>query len=198
MSNLNLCAGYYIVDNVAPVLVGFLSLLRILYHSCSASCQEQLLQECSDNCTYNLTMNVATEVVRSANPAECEYYNYEEHRTWTATDLCGNSDSYTQVITRVDNVNPTLSSMGPSHHTINTTANCEGALSLDLTGGENDNCASNAYLIKYYKVIDINTGDTVKIGNGLNATGNYYEGQYRFEFTVVDPCRQYGYECSYS
>ncbi|MEZ5055556.1 MAG: hypothetical protein R2879_00820 [Saprospiraceae bacterium] len=180
-----------VVDNVAPVLSWVPFPPQNTTISCSAGLPGAATPNVSDNCTYNLTVNVV-EVGRSANPAECEYYNYEEHRTWTATDLCGNSDSYTQVITRVDNVNPTLSSMGPSHHTINTTANCEGALSLDLTGGENDNCASNAYLIKYYLVIDINTGDTVKIGNGLNATGNYYEGQYRFEFTVVDPCGNMG------
>jgi hypothetical protein len=176
-----------VVDNQAPQLFWIPNPPADATISCSASLPSAPTPGITDNCDNTLSVSV-TEVGRDPDPATCEHYNYEEHRTWTVTDDCGNSDSYTQVFTRQDVVDPVIAYMGPTHHNINTVTNCEGSLSLDLTGTESDNCASSAYLIKYYLVIDLNTGDTVKIGNGLDASDMYYEGQYRFEFTVVDPC----------
>ena len=58
----------------------------------------------------------------------CSFYQYTLTRTWTAIDLCGNTNVHTQVITVEDNNDPSFVIPG------NLTVNCENVNNLAITG----------------------------------------------------------------
>ncbi|NBL66130.1 hypothetical protein GV828_13095, partial [Flavobacterium sp. NST-5] len=64
------------------------------------------------------TASVTFEEVR--NNGTCAG-NYSLSRTWTATDLCGNSVSHTQIVTVEDNSAPTFNETLP----IDLTVSCD-------------------------------------------------------------------------
>ena len=96
-----------------------------------------------DNCDGTTTVALRETSTQSSNPDTCTAYNYTISRTWIATDIGGNLDSLTQVITVVDTVAPTFPIPG------NATVLCELKDSLTLTGmpiNLQDNCDPNPSL----------------------------------------------------
>ncbi|NBL66131.1 hypothetical protein GV828_13100, partial [Flavobacterium sp. NST-5] len=63
--------------------------------------------------------------------------NYSLSRTWTATDLCGNTVSHTQIVTVEDNSAPTFNETLP----IDLTVSCD-AIPVAATLSASDNCGT--------------------------------------------------------
>ncbi len=96
-----------------------------------------------DNCDETTTVALQENSTQSSNLDSCAAYNYTITRTWIATDIGGNLDSLTQVITVVDTIAPTFPIPG------NATVLCELKDSLTLTGmpiNLQDNCDPNPSL----------------------------------------------------
>ena len=90
----------YTRDTAAPVLVGVPA-------STSAQCNAIPIPAtvtATDGCSV-ATVSAAVDVIT---PGSCSG-NYSITRTWTATDLCGNSASASQIITVTDTTPPVLS-----------------------------------------------------------------------------------------
>ncbi|NBL65225.1 hypothetical protein GV828_08460 [Flavobacterium sp. NST-5] len=85
----------------------------------------------SDNCG---TANVTFEEVRTNGTCAG---NYSLSRTWTATDLCGNTVSHTQIVTVEDNSIPTFNETLP----IDLTVSCD-AIPVAATLSASDNCGT--------------------------------------------------------
>ncbi len=63
----------------------------------------------SDNCDESVDITFLETEIRDPNPANCAHWtNYVVRREWTATDNCGNSRTYTQMITVQDGTGPVL------------------------------------------------------------------------------------------
>ena len=90
-----------------------------------------------DNCAGSLTVSSNSISTKTANGSCTDRY-YTITRTWTATDMCTNTVSATQIITVVDSATPVL--VLPS----NTTINCSASTSPTNTGqASSDICNSN-------------------------------------------------------
>ena len=132
-------ATFSLFDNEAPV---FQLVLPDTAFNCdnvpSAStliamdaCEGQIMATVSDNST------------QSNNSNTCEFFNYQLLRTYTATDRCGNSTSFTQVITVSDTLEPRFQS--PPDISISCLDNSDP----DITGRPIniiDNCASEVII----------------------------------------------------
>jgi hypothetical protein len=96
----------------------------------------------TDNCAPagNITITQNQSSTRSANPASILHYNYVITRTWTATDVAGNTSSCVQTITVQDVTAPVIT-CGPAI-TLFKGANCTTTLGdLTYNATRSDNCA---------------------------------------------------------
>jgi gliding motility-associated-like protein len=126
-------------DNTDPFLTGLGSDVTV---SCDAVPPIPVLgtdYTANDNCDININDGVTFDEVstRGANPNNCNFYNYTLTRTWTVTDVCGNIQVYTRVITVQDTVDPTFTQPG------NVTVDCHVSLLPPNTGDPtnvSDNC----------------------------------------------------------
>ena len=126
----------------------------------------------TDNCTGLVTVTV-TDVTTAGNCVN----KYTITRKWTATDICGNTSSATQIITVNDQTPPTISGVPGSvtyscaadvptaqPNTVIATDNCSGSVNLTVndvtTAG---NCANNYTITRRWTATDI-------CGNTSNAT----------------------------
>ena len=75
---------------------------------------------------------------QSANVNDAAHYNYTITRTWTATDVTGNSSSCTQVITVQDVTAPSVTCPA------NATVSCKTSVSDNGSATGSDNCSSVA------------------------------------------------------
>lgn len=81
---------------------------------------------------------------QSADPSDCNFYNYQLERLWTVTDACGNSTSFMQTIEVVDTITPTFEV--PADVTIY----CTTDIDTSQTGSPSnifDNCNPNLELM---------------------------------------------------
>ncbi|MFN0036436.1 MAG: hypothetical protein ACKVUS_15330, partial [Saprospiraceae bacterium] len=63
----------------------------------------------SDNCDLSVAVNLVQTEIRNPDPDTCEHWtNYIVKREWTATDNCGNSRTYTQLIQIEDTTPPAI------------------------------------------------------------------------------------------
>ena len=90
-----------IVDETAPTLVEGPADTEV---ECTEELPAPVEPEFADNCDDILDISMST----SENALDC---GYEVIRTWTATDECGNTGTYSQTITIVDNNAPTFSNV---------------------------------------------------------------------------------------
>ncbi|MCB9307640.1 MAG: hypothetical protein H6565_13680 [Lewinellaceae bacterium] len=98
----------------------------------------------SDNCSPTPAITFNETNTQGANPANCDFYNYTITRSWSATDICGNTGIAEEVVTVQDVQAPVV--------------NCQSlTVSLDIFGQVTvtpaqtnftvtDNCASSANL----------------------------------------------------
>ncbi len=61
-----------------------------------------------DNCSPEVTLIFELSSAQDPDPSTCEHYNYDVIRRWIATDVCGNSDSLTQLIAIRDLIGPDI------------------------------------------------------------------------------------------
>ncbi len=144
----------------------------------------------TDNCASNIAES-QTSTGYSANPANCGHYTYTIFRTFTVTDICGNTISHTQTINVEDVTDPVISCTSniPGNAVDTDVDKCEATIGSGLlTASATDNCAT-ANLSYSYVVTDNNNGGQV-VGGGLgsDAAGVYYKGSYTITFTATDPC----------
>lgn len=87
-----------------------------------------------DNCDTDIDLGVVfgETDTQGADPDDCSFYNYTITRTWSVTDVCGNSNEYTQVITVSDTALPTFTAPG------DTTVDCHVDLTPASTGTVSD------------------------------------------------------------
>ncbi|RYD57597.1 MAG: choice-of-anchor D domain-containing protein [Sphingobacteriales bacterium] len=90
----------------------------------------------TDNCSP-VTVTYADASTQNANAANAGHYNYTITRTWTATDVTGNTVSGTQLITVEDVTDPTIAAPA------SVTVSCDASTATSATGTAtgNDNCS---------------------------------------------------------
>jgi subtilisin-like proprotein convertase family protein len=142
----------------------------------------------SDNCSATLTES-QTSTQRN-DPADCSFYNYTISRTFTVTDICGNSISHTQTITVQDTTAPVItcfSNLPPSQVVDTDAGECFATIgSGRLFVRAIENCPATD-LTYTYDVTELSTG-TVTSYSGSDAAGQYGKGDWKIEFFVTDPC----------
>src|SRR6185436_19448512 len=117
-----------------------------------------------DNCSGTVTKTVADVITNQT----CTNH-YTITRTWTATDVCGNSSSTSQTITVNDNVAPVItgtpsaisyscSSDVPagSASSVSATDNCSGTVAITVTDAiSNQTCTNRYTIIRTWTATDI-------------------------------------------
>jgi gliding motility-associated-like protein len=63
-----------------------------------------------DACDFGVKPVLMQTTTRGNDPKLCDYFNYSINRKWVATDKCGNSSTYTQIITVQDTLKPVVNS----------------------------------------------------------------------------------------
>jgi len=119
-----------LIDTTAPVINGLVSDITI-------QCNGDMVPvaqigtdiTATDNCGEPVLQYIGETNTQNADVATCDFYNYTISRTWRATDRCGNSSEFTQNITIVDTIAPTI--ICPADMTVETAANdCGGNIIL--------------------------------------------------------------------
>ncbi len=123
----------------------------------------------TDNCSpvNGVTVTLRTDTLRTA--GECAN-SYRLRRTWTATDLCGNTTTFVQTLTVEDRTAPVFTMPTPADVTVNCdeipaqpdlTAidNCSPANKVTILKNENKQaipgaCANNYLLIRTWTAVD--------------------------------------------
>ncbi|MEG5111074.1 hypothetical protein QUB32_31115, partial [Microcoleus sp. AT8-A4] len=112
----------------------------------------------TDNCsTPAITFSDAS--TKSTDPNIAGFYNYTITRTWTATDVCGNSSSCVQTITVQDITNPVITC--PSSVTLSCEADKGTAANGVATA--TDNCSP----------VQITSSDVSTQNSDVNNAGHY-------------------------
>jgi len=100
------------IDNTAPVMSG---LPLLANQNITVSCHEvpsAPTVTALDNCDGSLVVNLNETNGKASNPALSAYYNYTITRTWSVSDGCGNTSSFTQTITVQDVTAPQITCPG--------------------------------------------------------------------------------------
>ncbi|MFV8328494.1 gliding motility-associated C-terminal domain-containing protein, partial [Flavobacterium sp. ZS1P14] len=192
-------------DKTAPVLSEAPADVTL---ECGAAITLAAALTATDNC--DATPKVTFDEVRTE--GDCAS-NYTLRRTWTTTDVCGNTASKSQVITVQDKTAPTFTP--PTNITINSGENCIANTNPTITGNVtniNDTCDSNPTAT----YSDTECFGVTENNGSINAgNGNYFpftisgfddlsasniekialsfatnQGKGRAEFTLVSPSGQ--------
>ncbi len=169
-----------ILDNTPPTFTGTLPVDVTL--TCGSTVPSAPTVTATDFCTPNVSV-VLTETTTKTNNNSCSDYSYIVTRTWKATDNCGNTSTYTQKTTVLDNAGPVFSNM-PGPITLSTESFnsqlCSAPLSLTLTNSNISDCEG---------FNNLTVTNNSPIGNGgLSASGTYPVGVYAIKFTATDKC----------
>ncbi|MFK8006549.1 MAG: SdrD B-like domain-containing protein, partial [Saprospiraceae bacterium] len=103
----------------------------------------------NDNCDGNVDITFSETSTKTNNGA-CTDDTYVITRTWVATDNCGNTDTYSQIINVQDTTDPILANI-PANFTINVlpapavatptaTDNCDGNVAIDFVETSGEGC----------------------------------------------------------
>ncbi|TPV31557.1 hypothetical protein FJ651_15335, partial [Paucihalobacter ruber] len=157
-----------VADTTAPEFEG--NLPADILVECDAVPTASILTA-TDNCSDNV--NVAFSEVRT--DGDCPS-NYTLTRTWTATDDCDNTTTYTQIVTVQDTTAPTITTVAADQ-----TVSCDGSGNTDeLQAWLNTNAGANA--------ID-NCGSITWSNNFTSLTNDCGEtGRALVTFTATDEC----------
>lgn len=183
-NNLVSCVQVFnVIDTVAPVLSQYPLDITI---SCSENLSPPSNITASDNCTDSLTVVFVQDTVDIAQGL-CGKYSYTVTRTRTATDDCGNTISYTNKITVVDDEAPQFPGL-PDTLTFSSAnfpanPNCLVPVSFNIGQYVVDCAPLDELLI---------LNDAPQGNDSLDASGNYAVGTYMVHFTATDPCGNVG------
>lgn len=168
--------NWFLLDQTAPILQG------VPEDECVTALPPAPNVQAVDECEF-----ADLAYVQSA-PIDCNGGQYVE-RTWTATDVCGNTTSATQRITITDGLGlgpvvnvdyPELSGL-PSGSTAQMPTECNP----DGTWWEPDFAAA-VVLSEGCGVVDLQTD--LQLLNSGNCTTTGYIARYRFAVTAIDLC----------
>jgi gliding motility-associated-like protein len=120
-----------IIDTIRPVFVSTPANITIECTDAIPSFNIEATDNCDQIVDVVLSDSISTQAMN-----EC----YEISRTWTATDNCGNSETFTHLLTIVDDIQPTFVN-APSDETITCV---DGIPSYVLVG--QDNCDTNVLI----------------------------------------------------
>ncbi len=147
-------------DNLSPVLSGLpVSEVNV---SCYAFVPAVAAVTAQDNCDGTIQAILVSD---ETNPgSSC---NNTITRTWTATDVCGNSTSFTQTINVNDDLDPVLSELPvatvnvtcyadvPAVAAVNAQDNCDGAIAPEFTSEEsNEGTSCNNTITRVWTATD--------------------------------------------
>ncbi|MFD2907740.1 gliding motility-associated C-terminal domain-containing protein [Flavobacterium ardleyense] len=129
----------------------------------------------TDNCDSNIVVTFI-EVKNSSEGGSCSN-NYKLVRTWTATDLCGNTTSVSQTITVQDRQAPTFTSTAPADVTVECNAvptaatllatdNCSDAIVTFNEVKTDGSCANNYKLVRTWTATDV-CGNTTSVSQSI-------------------------------
>jgi large repetitive protein len=147
-----------VIDTIAPVLAGVPANTTVQCDSIPTAGTPTA----TDNCDSDPHIAFSESTIAGSCAG-----SYTLKRTWTASDVCGNSSSATQLITVIDTTAPVLAGV-PA----NTTAQC-GNVPTTATPTASDNCDSNPH---------ITFGETTTAGA---CAGNYTVTR---TWTATDAC----------
>lgn len=117
-SSTDICGntGYYsqdihVVDTLKPTLTGVPANITVECNNVPAPPATGLITG-EDNCDEEVDIQFQETEIRDPNPANCAHWtNYMIQREWTVLDNCGNSRTYTQLITVQDNTGPAITTL---------------------------------------------------------------------------------------
>lgn len=110
--NIYTCIITYVVnDTIAPQLISNVPTIIVITTTDNIPSVPELVF--IDNCGA-VTVDFNEEIMEG----ECEN-SYEIHRTWTATDTCGNESYFLQIISVLDTTPPQFTSALPANITVN-------------------------------------------------------------------------------
>ncbi len=98
----------------------------------------------TDNCSSNAEITIESSDVSTQTASGCGQYDYSITRTWTATDVCGNSSTCVQIITVEDTTGPVITCPADQSLVCNTDPLPIALTStefLAIGGTATDNCA---------------------------------------------------------
>ncbi|MEZ5059317.1 MAG: gliding motility-associated C-terminal domain-containing protein [Saprospiraceae bacterium] len=107
----------------------------------------------TDNCEQNIMVDTSSVII----PGNCPG-NFTIERTWTAADGCGNSNSFTQIITVEDNQAPVFGSIPASLY-----SDCQDTIPAMNAPTVSDNCDANPILSFEEERIDGNCANNFQI-----------------------------------
>ncbi|MCO4294059.1 gliding motility-associated C-terminal domain-containing protein [Solitalea sp. MAHUQ-68] len=175
--NLGAKAAAYInvtiFDDILPVIntvAGALDATLQCSDATGLTAASAMVPVATDNVTVNPELHLVSDNTVRANDVE-----FVRTRVWNFTDEAGNvSDNYTQVIKVIDDTFPVLTGTQQVHH------NFSGLGTYTVPAiTSTDNCGIKTLT---YEI----TGATTRSGSGLNASGNFNEGESTIIWTAVD------------
>ncbi|TXI66302.1 MAG: gliding motility-associated C-terminal domain-containing protein [Flavobacterium sp.] len=166
-------ATFTIIDTTNPVFTS--ELPQNISVSCDAV-PNPVIMTGTDNCS-DVTINVLDAIDRQESQCEGEYII---NRTWTITDGCNNSSSYTQIITVFDNTPPTLTNQLNSQISVLCseipevpelifTDNCSGINEINYSETSNVVSIYEYVLIREWIVSD-NCGNEANFSQTINVS----------------------------
>lgn len=182
--NTATCAQFFAIqDTVPPTLSSTAPDITI---SCSEDLPSPANITATDNCSPNVTVQLTEDTINIAQ-GPCGKYSYTVSRTRTATDDCGNTVTYTRLITVVDTLGPQFLGMPDTITVLSANfppnANCEVPVALNV----------GQYLFDCSTLSEITVLNDAPFGNdSLIASGNYPVGQYVIHFEATDACGNVG------
>ena len=97
-----------VIDTVPPVLMNIPPNITVECDAIPTS-PETSLFNAMDNCDNSVTVNLVETEIRNPDTTTCAHWSeYIVKRSWTATDNCGNSRTYTQLIQIEDTTPPAI------------------------------------------------------------------------------------------
>lgn len=102
-------------DNIRPVLTGIPANITI---ECTQAVPSLPIVNATDNCAGAVNITFLETSTKTNYSSQCSAYSYLIYRTWTATDVCGNSSNGVQIITVQDTKPPTFISTPPAFITV--------------------------------------------------------------------------------
>ena len=180
-------ATFTIIDTAAPDLLSVPASAAI---DCDEAFPTPANVTATDICDTNVEVVLSENSTQGSSQTDCDYYDYELIRTWTATDDCGNTATASQVITVSDDTAPELTTTAQG-----TEIECSGNSNAILTtwinnnGGATatDNCSAVIWTNNYNGNFNIDCGDAGTVTvlfTASDACGNLSETT--ATFTIID------------
>jgi len=132
-------AQFAIFDNQAPVF-------QLVLHDTTFNCDNVPSATAiiaDDACEGQIMATATDSTTQSQDPNSCGFFNYKLFRTYAVKDICGNSSSFTQIITVSDTLEPRFEAPP------NITISCLDDTNPSVTGepiNVVDNCASEVVI----------------------------------------------------